>query len=399
MSKLHRYALFALTYFVQGSIQGYFTAFNVIYLRSCGITDNAKIGLMAGLAMIPFVIKIFFGMLSDKHNLLKMGHRKPYIILGLIIQALSLLLISFINPGVSFTAYAVVAFILMCGMALYDTTTDGFALDTTSKDEQGVVQGLMVGGRALGVVVLAPVIGFLANRFSWQFVFIFMGVVTVMPVLLALGMKEKAREAVGSFEWKAFKAFSAKPVLWLGILGALYSFVIYGAQEFVNPFFLERFELSTQQAGLFTMVWGIGVVFGGLTGGKLVDWIGQRKAVFYAVAAAFASLLLLIVVQTPLMAYILIFVFGLAFGYYETVYFALSMAKSDPRIAASMYAILMAVANLGTGLGLFITGVFVENFNYAWSFVLLALINLLAIPMLPLIFGKAQKTQKQPTES
>ncbi len=45
--------------------------------------------------MIPFVIKIFLGMLSDKVNLFGLGHRRPYIMIGLLIQFSCLVVIPF----------------------------------------------------------------------------------------------------------------------------------------------------------------------------------------------------------------------------------------------------------------------------------------------------------------
>jgi PAT family beta-lactamase induction signal transducer AmpG len=85
-------------------------------------------------------------------------------------------------------------------------------------------------------------------------------------------------------------------------------------------------------------------------------------------------------------AWILVALFGLAFGYYETVYFAISMKKTDPRIAASMFAILMAIANIGTGIGLPISGILSDSIGFRWTFLVIALLNLLAIPLLPAIF-------------
>lgn len=65
MSKSPRYLMFALLYFAQGSIMAFFTALNALYLQSFGL-DMSRIGLIGTIALIPFVIKIFFGMLSDK---------------------------------------------------------------------------------------------------------------------------------------------------------------------------------------------------------------------------------------------------------------------------------------------------------------------------------------------
>ena len=86
MKKTSRYMMFALLYFSQGSIMAYFTALNALYLQLFGL-DMAKIGIIGTIGLIPFVLKIFIGMLSDKVNFFGLGFRKPYIILGLVIQA------------------------------------------------------------------------------------------------------------------------------------------------------------------------------------------------------------------------------------------------------------------------------------------------------------------------
>jgi PAT family beta-lactamase induction signal transducer AmpG len=51
-----------------------------------------------------------------------------------------------------------------------------------------------------------------------------------------------------------------------------------------------------------------------------------------------------------------------------------------------MFALLMAVANIGTGIGLAVSGALVDAIGYPWTFVTIALLNLLALPLLPAIF-------------
>jgi len=48
----------------------------------------------------------------------------------------------------------------------------------------------------------------------------------------------------------------------------------------------------------------------------------------------------------------------------------------------------MAVANIGTGVGLVLTGLMVDGLGYPVTFVILAVINLLALPLLPVVFGR-----------
>ena len=72
-----RYFIFGLLYFTQGTILSYFTALNALYLTNQGI-DMTRVGILGTIALLPFVLKVFLGMLSDRVNLFGLGHRKPY---------------------------------------------------------------------------------------------------------------------------------------------------------------------------------------------------------------------------------------------------------------------------------------------------------------------------------
>jgi MFS transporter, PAT family, beta-lactamase induction signal transducer AmpG len=279
-------------------------------------------------------------------------------------------------------------FLLMSGMALYDTATDGLALDVTPEDEQGTVQGLMVGGRALGVTVISVFFGFFANFVSWRAAFWSLAVITAAALLAAIFIRESYERLRPQFEWRAFKAFGRREVFGLAILGALYSLIINAVAEIMNPFFEARFEITAFWAGLYSAVWGLGIVVGGLLGGWGTDKLGHRRSVWLAMFISLASILTFLIAPSPGAAFGIALAFGFAFGFYETVYFATSMARTDPRIAASMFSILMAIANIGTGIGLAAAGVMVDGLGYPVTFAIMAALNLLAMPLIPLVFKR-----------
>ena len=180
--------MFALLYFTQGTILGYFASLNALYLLSNGL-DMADVGIFSSIALIPFVIKILFGIISDRYNLFKLGHRKPYIFIGLLVQFVCLLLVANINPGKSYWTFVGLAFLLQLGMAFYDTCTDGLALDVTPENEKGILQGFMVGGRSVGVIVAASLAGIIAQNVSWPAVFYFLAILTLIPIPLLFLLK------------------------------------------------------------------------------------------------------------------------------------------------------------------------------------------------------------------
>ena len=385
MNKTRRYTMFAMLYFAQGSIMSFFTALNALYLQSFGL-EMSKIGIIGTIAMIPFILKIFLGMLSDKVNFFGLGHRKPYIIMGLIIQAGCLLMVPLIDPAADFMGYALLAFVMMTGMALYDTCTDGLALDTTPVEEEGIIQSFMVGGRAVGMVVVSAVLGVLVYKTSWTFGFYFLAAATLLPLPLVLFTKEGKRSSDRIFDWSAFKCFKNSNVIALAVLGALYSLIIYGANQIVNPSLSARFGINYATAGFISTVLGIGTVLGSLAAGKLAETIGQKRSVQIAMVVSIFAIALLAAIIAPWMAWVLVFTFGLAFGFYETIFMAISMRVTDGRIAATMFSILMAIANIGTGIGLGVTGMLADSAGYNISFLILAVLNITAWPLINLVF-------------
>jgi len=91
-----RYGVFGLLYYAQGMLWSYFSALNALYFLSKGLSI-ADVGVLTSIASIPLILKFFFGLLSDKVNLFGMGHRKPYILLGLFIQSMMLVIAPFID--------------------------------------------------------------------------------------------------------------------------------------------------------------------------------------------------------------------------------------------------------------------------------------------------------------
>jgi len=386
-SKTARYTMFGSLYFSQGTVFSYFTSLNALYFLSKGLS-MADVGIFGAIALIPFVLKVFLGMLSDRVNLFGMGHRKPYIIIGLLIQALCLVFVPFIDPADDYWLFVGIAFILQLGMALYDTCTDGLALDTTPVEEQGTIQGFMVGGRAAGVVITASILGWLAQEVSWNAVFWLLGVLTLIPLPFVLSLREEEKDPGEKFVWSAFSAFKDKQIIALAAAGFLFFMVIAGTNQNVNPFLESEFGISLRTAGFYTTIWGLGVVLGGMLGGRLIDRIGQEMSTRIALFFSFVSILILAVIPNPGFAWPIVFTFGLSYGTYQTVYFALAMHYTEKRIAASMFSIFMAVTNIGQGVGFAIAGGLadVPAIGFRWAFVIITIFNLVALPLLPMVF-------------
>ena len=89
-----RLALFGGLYFTQGAMMSYFDVQHPVPGRFG--YGEADIGIFQAVLVVPFVLKIFLGMLSDGVNLFGMGHRKPYIFVGLVLQSVAVLILAWV---------------------------------------------------------------------------------------------------------------------------------------------------------------------------------------------------------------------------------------------------------------------------------------------------------------
>jgi MFS transporter, PAT family, beta-lactamase induction signal transducer AmpG len=387
--RLLRFSLFGLLYLTQGVVLGYFAALNALYMLANGL-DMARVGVFASIALIPFVIKVFFGMLSDRYNFFGLGHRKPYIAIGLLVQVICLVVVASVNPGQQYWTFVSIAFLLQLGMAFYDTCTDGMALDITPLAEKGTLQGFMVGGRSMGVIVAASVAGFIAEQ-SWPMVFYFLAATSLLPFLLLFFVREAPRASGERFDWSAFRAFKSPQVLAAAGVGLVVFLVVVGANQLINPSLANRLGIDLSTAGTITTVWGFGCVAGAFLGGIIMDRAGDRLALLAAMGAVAVTLVLVAFTPSLPMAYLAAVLFGIAYGGAQATYFALAMKYTTPAIAASMYAILMAVTNVGQGIGLGLGGVLANSAGYTTAFLAFAAAIFLILPFFPVLFREKQR--------
>ncbi|MCO6453197.1 MAG: MFS transporter [Caldilineales bacterium] len=394
-----RLTMFGLLYFVQGSALAYFRNFQKPYLAGLGI-DADVIGLLTSILLLPFILKIFIGMFSDRVNLLGRGHRKPYIVIGLMLAAFAFAIAAFVTPDHNFMLFA--AFILLgsFSVTLFDSTSDGLAIDITPKAEQGTVQGAMVSGRAAGFIVLSLVFGLLVGSQGYRSVFLIIAVVMLIPLLWVRRVREPAERPTGAqFEWRAFRTLVQPRFLLFAAFAIFYSIASFGVDGLITLHMSSSYGASDSAIGQFGALRGLGAILGALAAGVLFDRLG-RKTVAYAALLLISLGAILISRMAGVNPLLLTGIpWGLAWGLQETVFVALAMGLADARIAASMFAIMMAFSNLGTAIGEGIATGLTDNIGFAAVFVALALVNLINFPILWGLFRLAPDVEKSAVEA
>lgn len=385
-SKRFKLSLFAILYFVQGIISAFTINFAKPYLDSYGV-DADLIGLMTSILLLPFILKVFYGMFSDRVNLFGRGHRLPYIGVSLIVSAIALLIAGFIRPDLHFWGFAGMIILASFAVSLYDTTTDALAVDITPRQEQGLVQSVMTSSRAIGIVVMAVAIGWIAQLFGWLPVYFIMSISLLIPFFWLLRIREPGEGAnQASFDWSAFRAL-VKPSY---LIFALYSIIVWFSYQGIDglvTFYMSReLDATASQIGYYGSIRGAGMVGGAFLTTLLISRIGRRTTTY--VILALVTLGGLVFSRAGSIGLLMGFgvLWGGIAGLTWTIHTVLSMTRADPRIAGSMFAISMAFANIGWALGDGVSTSLTDNIGFSNVFLMLAGVNLLALPVIHYMF-------------
>ena len=388
-SRSFRLSMFGMLYVVQGAGLAYFRNFQKPYLSSLHI-DPDVIGLLSSILLLPFILKIFIGMLSDRVNLAGLGHRRPYMVLGLVLAALAFAAAGFVLPDANFALFAVLIVLGSFSVTVFDSTTDGLAIDITPASEQGTVQGAMVGGRAMGFIILSLLFGALVQSQGYPTVFWIIGACMLLPLIWVFQVREPAqRIPQQAFQWSAFEALGRPRFLLFVAYAVLYSIVSFGVDGLVTFFMSQQFGAAETAIGQYGALRGAGAVIGALAGGFLIDRIGRRRSAYGAIVAISAGAVLIGLAPGVTALLAIGVLWGIVWGFQETIFVALAMGLADRRVAASMFAIMMAVSNIGTAVGEGVATGMTDNIGFVAVFVSLAALNVLVLPILWRLFKVA----------
>jgi len=381
-----RILLFGFLYFTQGAIMAYVLVFNNLYLRAFGATAG-QLSLLNGLLIVPFILKIGIGLLSDKVKMqmpiLGVGHRRPYIRLGLLLISIGGIAAAFVPPVEMYPLFVLMALFIALGLSVYDTVADGYAIDVTPAEEQGQIQGVMVVGRALGLVLLASIYGRIIEQFGWEIIFVAVALLTLAPqILLWFAHEPTERTQSQTFSWEALHSLWRPDVFRFGLYAIVYSVAIYGANAIVTLFTNEGLGRSLVEVGDVAALGGVGMVIGGVLATYLVRRVSIWQQGMWTAVAVFVVLLLMALVADENNITILFVLWGISLSASELIYITLAMAKADRRMGAGQFAIFMAISNVGIGVGQSASTSLIDTIDFRWIFVGLAIVSLLSLPLL-----------------
>jgi len=393
--RMNPYLLFSVFYFVQGAVQSYLSNFQKPYLLKAGVSLD-KIAMLSAVMVGPFWLKSLYGIVSDRIPLFG-DHRKSYMVLGLAMAAIGYFALAFVNPGQQFETFFLILLGTSVGMAIFDTCADGFAVDITPANREGVVQSSMMLGRGVGYILLALVFGRLAFHFGIHSVFLALsGLILFVSLVVVTTTPRIARsiEKIDLLQWVKWRPTLLRDgdFLWLASYSILYSIASFGIDGLTTLFGQVKLGFNDEILGNMGSFQGIGSILGALLGAVSIGFLGVRRSAFLGVIMISLGGFLVTKMSDPPSAYAISLVWGVLWAFQETLILVLCMMASRGTLAATLFATLMVSSNVGSSVGEWTGTTLFGHVGPESTFLILASGNLLLLPFLWLYFRRLRVT-------
>lgn len=375
---------YALLYFVQGVSIAYFSNFQKPYLAAAGIGPEA-IGALTALLLLPFIGKLLFGLLSDRVPVARLGRRRPWLLLGLLLASAGFAAAALFDLHAGFRVFAACMVTASLGVALFDASADGLAVDSTAIGAQARVQSAMVSGRALGVILLSLVFGRVASLAGYEAVFAILALAPLLPMLWVLRLCEPAQaRAEAPLSRRDFAFFLRRPVLSFVLYAVGYSITSFGVDGLLTYALSARFGAGEEAIARFGALRGTGSVLGALLAGWLLSRHDRVRVGIAALLMLSAAAALVGNLDDGSSMLVFALPWGMVWGFQETVFVTCAMAlaarESRARIGGLTFAALMACSNTGTAITEGVATGLTDDLGFTGVFRLLALWGLLVLP-------------------
>jgi MFS family permease len=308
--------------------------------------------MIAG-AIAPILVQPTVGVISD-YTVTRWGRRKPYIVLGAVLDVVFLAGIAFNSD---FAAMVAFYFLLQVSSNFAQGPFQGYVPDLVPAKQVGTASGLMGLMLTLGTIVgvgIATLGGIIDNV---ALATLALGVVEVVTMVILVATVDEGRAAPRRTRpWREI-ALSAwgrdilqeRDVLWLLLVRLLF-LGAYNATLIAVGYFRRSHAMSSTDADatvfLATAIVGVSTALAAIPGGRLSDRFGRRPVIWTAALIAGVGLVGVAVAPTPALAVASWVPFGIGMGTFLSADWAL-MSDVIPKHTAGRY---MGILNAGTAM-------------------------------------------------
>jgi MFS family permease len=304
-------------------------------------------------AIAPILIQPTVGMISD-YTVTRWGRRKPYIVIGTLLDIVFLAGLAWSNEFVSMVAFY---FLLQVSSNFAQGPFQGYVPDLVPAKQVGMASGLMGLMLTLGTIAgvgIATAGGLIENA---PLATLALGIVELVTMIVLVATVDEGRRGprrTRSWTRIALSAWGRdilkqRDVLWLLLVRLLF-LGAYNSTLIAVGYFRRSHGLSPGEADttvfIGTAIVGVSTALAALPGGRLSDRFGRRPVIWVAGLVAASGLLGVAFAPTPALAIAAWVPFGVGVGTFLAADWAL-MADVIPKQTSGRY---MGILNAGTAM-------------------------------------------------
>jgi MFS family permease len=304
-------------------------------------------------AVAPIIIQPTVGVISD-YTVTRWGRRKPYIVIGALLDVAFLAGIAYSNEFVAIVAFY---FLLQVSSNFAQGPFQGYVPDLVPARQVGTASGLMGLMLTLGTIAgvgIATLGGLIDNV---AIATLALGVVEVVTMVILVATVDEGRSAPARTRSWMQIALSAwgrdilqqRDVLWLLLVRLLF-LGAYNATALAVGYFRRSHGLSPAEADttvlIATAIVGACTALAAIPGGRLSDRFGRRPVIWAAALIAGLGMAGVAAAPTPALAVGAWVPFGIGMGLFLSADWAL-MSDVIPKQTAGRY---MGILNAGTAM-------------------------------------------------
>ena len=307
--------------------------------------------IIAAGAIAPIIIQPTIGVISD-YTVTRWGRRKPYIVIGTLLDVVFLAALAFSNDFLGMLAFY---FLLQLSSNFAQGPFQGYVPDLVPARQVGTASGLMGLMLVLGTIVGVGTATF-GGAASVPAVIALGLVELVTMVVLVSTVHEGSAAPARTRPWReialsawARDILAETNVLWLLVVRLLF-LGAYNATVIAVPYFERSHGLGDRAANetvlIGTVIVGICTGLAAIPGGRLSDRYGRRPVIWGAGLIAGAGLLGVALAPSPELAIAAFVPFGIGMGIFLSADWAL-MSDVIPKHTSGRY---MGILNAGTAM-------------------------------------------------
>ena len=405
-----RFFALGLLYVAQGLPIGLFQVAIPAWMASQGLSA-AQVGTFIAIVFLPWSFKLLAGPVMDRFSFPPMGRRRPWVLGAQAGIVLALLLIAVVDPDPEsgFMLLAGLGFCANSFGAIQDVAVDGMAIDILEEDERARANAFMFGGQTIGVSG-ASVLGSIAlAQYGLGAAALILSAVVALIMLVPLLLREREGERL--LPWSKGKASieALESVMdsWIAIFSTLIRALILpmslllillealnrmagGILVAVAPVLTVQ-ELGWLQTDYsqWIAISGVAAAIFGVLMGPVVDSVGAKIALFVAIAVRAMMFVGVALLQSwwqdPFFFKAVLLLSNLSSQIVTIAIIALFMQLSFQKVAATQFAVYMALANLTFAMGSALVAPMDGVLDYSQMFFVAAALNVLFLILWPFV--------------